>query len=73
MKLEDMILVSVDDHVVEPPHLFEGRLPAKYRDRAPHVVHVGPEGLAHVGDLVDERDLGGQEGVGADLHQLGGR
>ena len=27
MHMEDMILVSVDDHVVEPPHLFEGRLP----------------------------------------------
>jgi len=26
MQLEDLILVSVDDHVVEPPDLFEGRL-----------------------------------------------
>ena len=34
-----MILVSVDDHVVEPPDLFERHLPAKYRDLAPHVVH----------------------------------
>ena len=33
MKAEDMILVSVDDHVVEPPNMFEGRLPAKYVDR----------------------------------------
>ena len=32
-----MILVSVDDHVVEPPDLFENYLPAKYRsmDDAP--------------------------------------
>jgi predicted TIM-barrel fold metal-dependent hydrolase len=37
MKADDLILVSVDDHVVEPPHLFEGRLPAKYADRAPRV------------------------------------
>jgi len=29
MDLNDLVLVSVDDHVVEPPHLFEGRLPAK--------------------------------------------
>jgi len=35
MKVEDLILVSVDDHVIEPPHLFEGRLPAKYADAAP--------------------------------------
>jgi predicted TIM-barrel fold metal-dependent hydrolase len=39
MQLDDMILVSVDDHVVEPPTLFEGRLPAKYADLAPQFVH----------------------------------
>jgi predicted TIM-barrel fold metal-dependent hydrolase len=39
MKIDDMILVSVDDHVVEPPDLFERHLPEKYRDIAPHVVH----------------------------------
>ena len=35
MRLEDMILVSVDDHVVEPPDVFENHLPAKYQDIAP--------------------------------------
>jgi hypothetical protein len=30
-------LVSVDDHLVEPPHLFDGRLPADLQDRAPRV------------------------------------
>jgi predicted TIM-barrel fold metal-dependent hydrolase len=38
MDINDMVLVSVDDHVVEPPHLFEGRLPAKYADLAPKFV-----------------------------------
>jgi predicted TIM-barrel fold metal-dependent hydrolase len=38
MDIDDMILVSVDDHVVEPPHLFEGRLPKKYVDVAPKLV-----------------------------------
>src|ERR687892_73304 len=38
MNIDDMIMVSVDDHVVEPPHVFEGRLPAKYRDLAPQFV-----------------------------------
>jgi predicted TIM-barrel fold metal-dependent hydrolase len=38
MKAEDLILVSVDDHVVEPPHMFEGRLAAKFADAAPKVV-----------------------------------
>jgi predicted TIM-barrel fold metal-dependent hydrolase len=39
MNTEDMIIVSVDDHVVEPPDLFERHLPAKYRDVAPRVIH----------------------------------
>ena len=39
MRAEDLILVSVDDHVVEPPDLFERHLPAKYRDLAPKVIH----------------------------------
>ncbi len=31
--MDDLILVSVDDHVVEPPDLFEGHLPAKWPRR----------------------------------------
>jgi predicted TIM-barrel fold metal-dependent hydrolase len=34
---EDLIMVSVDDHLVEPPEVFANHLPAKYRDRAPRV------------------------------------
>jgi predicted TIM-barrel fold metal-dependent hydrolase len=40
MKLEDLVLVSVDDHVVEPPDMFERHVPAAYRDRAPRVVRT---------------------------------
>ena len=39
MNIEDMIMVSVDDHVVEPPNLFDGRLPKKYQDLAPRLIH----------------------------------
>jgi predicted TIM-barrel fold metal-dependent hydrolase len=31
-------VISVDDHVVEPAHAFEGRLPRKLQDRAPRIV-----------------------------------
>jgi predicted TIM-barrel fold metal-dependent hydrolase len=31
-------IISVDDHLVEPPDLFEGRLPSRLQDRAPRVV-----------------------------------
>jgi len=37
MQTDDMIMISVDDHLVEPPHMFEGRLPSKFADRAPRV------------------------------------
>jgi predicted TIM-barrel fold metal-dependent hydrolase len=29
-------IISVDDHALEPPTLFEGRLPARLQDRAPY-------------------------------------
>jgi len=35
VNINDMVLVSVDDHVVEPPDLFKDRLPKKYADLAP--------------------------------------
>lgn len=36
-------VISVDDHLVEPPHLFEGRLPARLQHLAPRIVKT-PEG-----------------------------
>ena len=36
-------IVSLDDHVVEPPDLWASRLPAKYRDVGPHIV-MAPSG-----------------------------
>lgn len=31
-------VISVDDHIVEPANMFDGRIPAAYADRAPKVV-----------------------------------
>jgi predicted TIM-barrel fold metal-dependent hydrolase len=39
MRAEDLILVSVDDHVVEPPDLFRNHLPEKWLEFAPKNVH----------------------------------
>ena len=33
-------LFSVDDHIVEPAHVWSGRVASKYQDRVPHVVEV---------------------------------
>ncbi|MSO38582.1 MAG: amidohydrolase [Acidimicrobiia bacterium] len=34
-------LISVDDHLVEPRHLFEGRVPAEHAEHAPRVIEKG--------------------------------
>ena len=33
-------VISVDDHLVEPPGMFEGRLPARFEDAAPRIVET---------------------------------
>jgi predicted TIM-barrel fold metal-dependent hydrolase len=38
MQVNDLILVSADDHVIEPANMFDEHVPASYRDRAPRVV-----------------------------------
>ena len=38
MQMNDMILISVDDHIVEPANLFDGRTPKRFADRFPTVV-----------------------------------
>jgi predicted TIM-barrel fold metal-dependent hydrolase len=37
MLTPDTKLISVDDHVIEPPHTWLDRLPSQYRDRAPRI------------------------------------
>lgn len=34
----DLVLISVDDHTVEPPDMFERHVPARFADQAPKVV-----------------------------------
>jgi predicted TIM-barrel fold metal-dependent hydrolase len=43
MLKDDMILISVDDHIVEPPDMFKNHLSKKYIDDAPQLVH-NPDG-----------------------------
>jgi predicted TIM-barrel fold metal-dependent hydrolase len=46
VNVEDMIILSIDDHIVEPPDLFEHHVPAKYKGRAPRLVRQG-DGKEH--------------------------
>ena len=38
MKLDDMIMISVDDHVCEPADMWDNHVPAKWKDRAPKLI-----------------------------------
>ncbi|WP_019927226.1 amidohydrolase family protein [Nocardia sp. BMG111209] len=40
MDKNDMILISVDDHIIEPPDMFANHLPRKYIADAPRLIHT---------------------------------
>jgi predicted TIM-barrel fold metal-dependent hydrolase len=44
-------VISPDDHIQEPPHLWQSRLPAKLRDRGPKVERLKGEVALNNGDL----------------------
>jgi predicted TIM-barrel fold metal-dependent hydrolase len=41
---DDLILVSVDDHIAEPANMFDAHVPAKHKEFAPRVVQE-PDGI----------------------------
>jgi predicted TIM-barrel fold metal-dependent hydrolase len=43
---DEVWLISVDDHVVEPPDVWQARVPAKLKDDAPRVVPLETGGCA---------------------------
>ena len=53
-------IISVDDHVVEPPDLWTSRLPSKYADRGPRVSR--DRGSAEMSGGVYRFQKGGTEG-----------
>jgi hypothetical protein len=63
--LNDMILVSVDDHVVEPPGMWDAHLPSRYRDAAPKLVRKD--------DGTDVWAYSGQELPNIGLNAVAGR
>lgn len=38
MRADDLTIISVDDHLVEPPDMFDDRLPRRFQPRAPRVI-----------------------------------
>ncbi len=46
MQMDDMILVSIDDHVIEPADMFDRHIPESYKEQAPTYVRA-EDGLDH--------------------------
>jgi predicted TIM-barrel fold metal-dependent hydrolase len=77
MLRDDVQLISVDDHVVEPAHVFTAHIEPKFRDRAPRIVdREGVEGwvwedrfypLSFQGNAQTRRFRDGEAGRGEDL------
>ena len=65
MNIDDLILVSVDDHVVEPPDMFKGHIPDKYKGQAPKVITKQ--------DGTDAWVFEGQEATNVGLNAVAGR
>jgi predicted TIM-barrel fold metal-dependent hydrolase len=43
MRVNDMFMISIDDHLIEPPDVFDHHMPEKYRSQAPKLYHM-PDG-----------------------------
>ena len=43
------LIISVDDHVIEPPNVWQDRLPARYRDVGPRIERLPAGELTMVG------------------------
>jgi len=77
MLRDDVQPISVDDHVVEPPHVFVDHIEPRFRDRAPRIVdREGVEGwlwedrfypLSFQGNAQTRRFRSGESGRGDDL------
>ena len=77
MLRDDVQPISVDDHVVEPPHVFVDHIESRFRDRAPRIVErEGVEGWlwedrfyphSFQGNAGTRRFRSGEAGRGADL------
>ncbi|MGW0179070.1 amidohydrolase family protein [Nocardia sp. NPDC003345] len=65
MDMNDFVLVSVDDHLVEPPDMFDNHIPARYKDDVPKLVQRA--------DGTDAWVFEGQEATNVGLNAVAGR
>jgi hypothetical protein len=80
MLRDDMQAISVDDHVIEPPHVFVDHIVPRLRDRAPRIVERdGGEGwrwedrfseLSFQGNAATREFRPGEAGRGDELYRF---
>ncbi len=67
-KVEIPMIISVDDHLVEPPHLWQTWLPEKFKARGPRVERRKVGGIKFVGGAkMYEQELDGEDGRWGDV------
>jgi predicted TIM-barrel fold metal-dependent hydrolase len=64
-------VISADDHIVEPPDTFEGRMPGRLADRAPKVVETDEGGQTWVYDGAALPNIGFNAVVGRPVSEYG--
>ena len=64
-------VISADDHIVEPPDTFEGRVPRKFADRAPRVVDTDGGGQTWMYDGHSLPNVGFNAVVGRPVSEYG--
>ncbi|MUM19218.1 amidohydrolase [Mycobacterium sp. CBMA271] len=64
-------VISVDDHIVEPPDTFEGRVPAKFADLAPKVIETESGGQTWMYDGQALPNVGFNAVVGRPVSEYG--
>src|SRR4029453_4026929 len=52
--IPDVPIISADSHITEPPDTYTARIDARFRDRAPHLVHDAKRGDLFVIDGLDK-------------------
>jgi predicted TIM-barrel fold metal-dependent hydrolase len=58
-------IISVDDHVIEPPNVWQDRLPSKYADVGPRIVRAPMKQVSFVGGFFKPEM--GEPGTGEDV------
>lgn len=64
-------VISVDDHIVEPPDTFLGRVPRKFADRAPRVIETESGGQTWMYDGQSLPNVGFNAVVGRPVSEYG--